>query len=184
MLRVRVAKPMWDVCRVVGAVARPEDARLGAGEVEREPALDHVDEFLACVPPMLGECGARLEDEQHGHHLASRVRDEQRDVDALGARMEPVLLARAHDLGVGWIGRRQQVDDGDAEEVHEPDEAGDRDVALAVLDEREERRRDARRLPDLAERQPALEAERTQRSADVQAVLWPAVTGRGVNGWG
>ncbi len=102
-----------------------------------------MDELLAGVPAVFGEVGARLELDDHRHHHALHAGGEKPEPDPLGGRRKGALLRLANDVGVCCGLERDEIGEVDPVERHEADESSDRDVALSVLDEREERRRDA-----------------------------------------
>ena len=73
-----------------------QDARLDALELEAQPPFEHVDPLLAGVAAMLGQARARLDHDEHRHHLpVARHRGQQVDVDGLGLRVQlPAGVAR------------------------------------------------------------------------------------------
>lgn len=131
-------------------------------------SLEDVNPLLAGMTPGLRKACARLELEVHGHHRALPVSSQEEHVDALARRVKASKLVAADDERILGARHREEICDRDTIEPNEPDEAPDGDVVLAVLDEREERGRDPGRLRDVAQRQAALLAKPSQRSADAR----------------
>ncbi len=138
---------------VVRAVARAQDARLRALELELHAPPQDVDELLAGVAPVLGQVGARLELDDHRHHHALHARREEPELDPLGRGRQRPLLRLADEIRLGRRLHGYEVAEVDPVEGDEADEAPDRDVALPVLDERQERGGDPGRGGDVAQRE-------------------------------
>ena len=137
--------------------------RLGALELELHAPAEHVHELLSRVSPELGEVRARLELDDHRHHHALHARREKPELDPFGRRRERPLLRLPHEVGLGRGLDGDEVAQVDPVERDEADEPADRDVALAVLDERQKRRGDARRGRDVAQREGLRRPGRAER---------------------
>src|SRR5579884_2489356 len=76
--------------------------------------------------------------------------------------MQPAPLVLVDDVRVRALSIRKQVSERDAVELHDTDQATDRDIRLALLDHRQERSRDRSALGDLGQRQVPRLTERAQ----------------------
>src|SRR5262249_39821117 len=124
-----------------------------------ELPLENMNELLTAMPTVLGQMSSRLELDDHRQHQTADTRPEEIKRDPFLWRREQLLLGAQDNVGIRGRSRRQEVGDRDAvvlDELHEP---SDRDVAAAVLEERQERRRDARARGDVRKRLALCQAD-------------------------